>query len=328
MNAAAELKSGMKLEDFLRDHTTTDLSKLLLSLAAACTSIARMINNAGISDILGVTGTTNVQGEHQQKLDDISNQVLMDYLQQSGVCAGYLSEENDDIVTLSPDGKFILSIDPLDGSSNIDVVAPIGTIFNVVERLSKPGEVTNEDFLQVGDATKAAGYVIYGSSTILLFSTGNGVHGFTLNTEDSEYYLSHPNITTPAEGKIYSINQGNACKFGEEVQGFLNYCGENDKATSRPYSLRYIGSMVADLHRNLLKGGIFIYPATKSEPKGKLRLLYECIPMGYLVEQAGGKATDGYGRILEIQPTEVHERTPIYIGSTAMVNKALEFIKD
>ncbi len=327
MNSAATMEAGTRLEDFLREHTSTDISKTLMALARACTVIGRMVNNAGLSDILGVTGTTNVQGESQQKLDDLSNQILMDYLTQTEICAGYLSEENDDIVTLCKTGKHIVSIDPLDGSSNIDVVAPIGTIFNIVNRISKAGDVTPADFLQKGDKTICAGYVIYGSSTILMFSTGNGLHGFTLNTSDSEFYLSHSNVRVPEKGKIYSINQGNIEKFDDAVKEFLNYCSAADKATSRPYSLRYIGSMVADLHRNFLKGGIFIYPAAKGEAKGKLRLLYECIPMSYLIENAGGKSTDGIQRILDLQPEDVHERSAIFIGSKHLVDKAESFIK-
>lgn len=327
MNIPATMTAGTKLEDFLREHTSSEISKTMMALARACTVIARMVNNAGLSDILGVTGTTNVQGESQQKLDDLSNQILMDYLSQAGTCAGYLSEENDDIVTITPTGKHIISIDPLDGSSNIDVVAPIGTIFNVVKRVSKSGNATLEDFLQKGNKTICAGYVIYGSSTILIFSVGKGMHGFTMNTSDSEFYLSHPNITVPAKGKIYSINQGNFSKFCDGVKGFIEHCAENDKASSRPYSLRYIGSMVADLHRNFLKGGIFIYPTNKGEEKGKLRLLYECIPMSYLIENAGGKATDGKQRILDIQPVEVHERTAIFIGSKEMVDLAESFLE-
>lgn len=317
------LMNGVKLEQFLAEHTSPELSKLIISIAGACASIAHLVNNAGISDILGKTGKTNIQDESQEKLDDISNRILMDRLTQSSVCAGYLSEENEAVVTLNAAGKYIVAVDPLDGSSNIDVAAPIGTIFNVMQRISAAGEVSEKDFLQQGGKTVCAGYVIYGSSTVLLFSTGNGVNGFTRNTADNEFYLSHPSVKIPESGKIYSVNQGNIEKFDEGMKNFISYCTAKDKETSRPYSLRYIGSMVADMHRTFLKGGIFIYPANKGEAKGKLRLLYECIPMSYLTEQSGGSATDGKQRILDIVPVEVHERTAIFIGSKKMVEKAM-----
>ncbi len=319
--------NAVKLSTFLEANTNIDLAKLILSLAEGCKIIGRLVNNAGLSGIIGTTGDTNVQGETVQKLDDLSNKILMDYLRASETCAGYLSEENEGIATLNQNGKYIISVDPLDGSSNIDVCAPIGTIFNIYERLSGAGDVSDADFFQKGMETKAGGYVIYGSSTILVFSTSNGVTGFTLSTEDNDFYLSHPDMKMPEKGKIYSLNQGNTEKFGEGVKNFIAYCTMVDKETSRPYSLRYIGSMVGDLHRNLIKGGIFIYPANKGEKKGKLRLLYECIPMSFLTEQAGGKATDGTQRILEIQPTELHERTAIFIGSKNLVEKAEEFLK-
>lgn len=319
--------NAVKLSTFLEANTNLDLAKLILSLAEGCKIIGRLVNNAGLSGIIGTTGDTNVQGETVQKLDDLSNKILMDYLQASETCAGYLSEENEGIVTLNQNGKFIISVDPLDGSANIDICAPIGTIFNVNERVSAIGDVTNADFFQQGTTTKCAGYFIYGSSTILVLSTGSGVYGFTLNTEDNDFYLSHPAMKISENGKIYSLNQGNVCKFDEGVKNFIAYCSNIDKETSRPYSLRYIGSMVGDLHRTFIKGGIFIYPANKGEKKGKLRLLYECIPMSFLTEQAGGKATDGKQRILEIKPTELHERTAIFIGSKNLVDRAEEFLR-
>lgn len=321
------MKKGDKLADYLNEQAPLALTKLILSLAEGCKVIAQLVNNAGITDIAGSTGTTNVQGETVQKLDDLSNTILMDYLRVSESCGGYLSEENEGIVTLNPDGAYTIAVDPLDGSSNIDVVAPIGTIFSINHRKSEAGaNVTEADFLQPGKFTLGAGYFIYGSSTMLVMSLGRGVVGFTLNTQDREFYLSHTDIKTPVNGKIYSLNQGNAEKYTDGLKNYLAYCSAIDKETSRPYSLRYIGSMVGDLHRNLLKGGIFIYPANKGEAKGKLRLLYECIPMAYLVTHAGGKATDGNTDILSLQPTELHERTAIYIGSAAMVDKVHEFI--
>lgn len=320
------MKKGTNLTDFLENTTHVDLTKVILSLAEGSKIIGRLINNAGLADILGVTGETNVQGETVQKLDDLSNRIIMDYLRASETCAGYLSEENEGVVTLNSTGKYVISVDPLDGSSNIDICAPVGTIFNIVERLSPPGEVNGRDFFQTGNATKAAGYFIYGSSTILILSTGKGVNGFTLNTQTHHYFLSHPDIMIPENGKIYSLNQGNISKFDDSVRAFVTYCSEIDKDTSRPYSLRYIGSMVGDIQRTLIKGGIFMYPANKGEAKGKLRLLYECIPMSFIAEQAGGKGSDGKQRILDIQPNELHERTAIFIGSKNMVEKAEQFL--
>lgn len=320
------MQAAVTLNNFLTANTNIELSKVIISLAEGCKQISKLVNNAGLSGVTGTTGTTNVQGETVQKLDDLSNKILMDYLRASETCAGYLSEENENIVTLNDNGQYTVAVDPLDGSSNIDVAAPIGTIFCINQRLSPIGNVTPADFLQQGKAAKAAGYFVYGSSTVLVISMGKGVYGFTLNTGNYEFYLSHNNIQTPASGKIYSINQGNAAKFDEKVLAFINYCTTVDKETSRPYSLRYIGSMVGDLHRNLLKGGIFIYPANKGEAKGKLRLLYECIPMAFIIENAGGAATNGKQRILEIQPVELHERTAIFIGSANMVAKAQEFL--
>ena len=316
-----------KLTDFIADNTNIDLAKLLIALAEGCKVISHVVNNVGLSDIIGHTGSTNVQGEDVQKLDELTNKILTDYLTASETCAGFVSEENEHIMTLNPNGRYTIAVDPLDGSSNIDVAAPIGTIFSVNERLTAPGgEVQGADFLQKGTMTKAAGYVVYGSSTIFIFSTGKGVNGFTLHTPDNEFYLSHPDITIPELGKIYSVNQGNIQKFDDGVKNFLAYCSQVDKESSRPYSLRYIGSMIGDIHRNLIKGGIFIYPANKGETKGKLRLLYECIPMSFVIEQAGGKATDGKIRILDIQPTDFHERTAIFIGSKSLVEKAMEFL--
>ena len=320
------MSNALTLSAFLEQNVSPSLAALIFPLAEGCKKISRLVNNAGLSGILGTTGETNVQGETVQKLDDVSNKILMDFLKKSETCAGYLSEENEGIVTLNPNGRYVISVDPLDGSSNIDVCAPIGTIFNVCERTTVAGNVTENDFFQTGNKTKAAGYFIYGSSTILVLSTGNGVNGFTLNTDDNEFYLSHTNIKTPEKGKIYSINQGNIEKLSEGVRAFVSYCSQIDKETSRPYSLRYIGSMVGDLHRNLIKGGIFVYPANKGETKGKLRLLYECIPMAFVTEQAGGKATDGHQRILDIQPQELHERTAIFIGSKLLVEKAESFL--
>ncbi|MFN8308619.1 MAG: class 1 fructose-bisphosphatase [Chitinophagales bacterium] len=314
------MQQSKKLQDFLAQTTTPELSRLLLSVAEGCKAISSAVRNITVLNMTGALNSTNIQGETVQKLDDFSNQVMMDYCRESGVCAGYLSEENDDIVTLDENGEFVLSVDPLDGSSNIDVVAPIGTIFAVNRRLSSGSAVTNDDFLQLGTQTVAAGYAVYGSSTVFVFSTGKGVNIFSLSPDDNEFHLSHADLKLPEDGKIYSINQGNLAKFEEAAQKFVGHYCEHDKETARPYSLRYIGSMVGDLHRTFLKGGVFLYPAAKGDTKGKLRLLYECIPMSFLTEQAGGKSTDGRRRILDIQPKELHERCAIVIGSKNMVS--------
>ncbi len=320
------MSNRTSLEDFLADGVDLGLAKLLLALAEGCKVISHLVNNAALSDIIGSQGSQNVQGEEVQKLDDLTNKILMDYLKASETCAGFVSEENETMVTINPQGTYTVATDPLDGSSNIEVAAPIGTIFCVNERMSAKGEVAVGDFLQKGNRAKAAGYFIYGSSTILVLTTGKGVNAFTLATQDNNFYLSHPIISTPANGKIYSINQGNVAKFDDGLKNFLNYCAEINKADSRPYSLRYIGSMIGDIHRNMIKGGIFIYPANKGEAKGKLRLLYECIPMSMVIEQAGGLATDGQQRILDIQPSDFHERTAIFIGSKDLVEKAMSFL--
>jgi fructose-1,6-bisphosphatase I len=271
-----------------------------------------------------------VQGEEQMKLDIYSNETLISVLENSNDCAGIASEENDLQVCFgdefSCNSKYVVLFDPLDGSSNIDVNAPIGTIFSIYRRVSELGKpCTEEDFLQPGNKLMAAGYVIYGSSTMMVYATKLGVNGFTLEPSIGEFCLSHPDMKCPPKGKIYSINQGNTCKYDDGIKSFLDHCMESNKEEGRPYSHRYIGSMVADMHRTLIKGGIFLYPADKSNPKGKLRLQYECNPMAFLIEAAGGVASDGCGRILDIQPTELHQRSPIFIGSANLVEKALSY---
>lgn len=310
-----------------------ELSRLLSHLGYAAKIVNREVNKAGLVDILGKVGNMNVQGEEVQKLDQYADETFMQALKASGECCGIASEENDDIITfnteMARDGKYILIFDPLDGSSNIDVNVSIGTIFSIYRRLSPRGhKATEKDFLQEGTKQVAAGYVIYGSSTMLVYTTGRGVNGFTLDPSIGEFCLSHPDIKTPASGKIYSINEGNYIRFPQGVKKYIKYCQENDKETHRPYSSRYIGSLVADFHRNLLKGGIFIYPESAFYPNGKLRLLYECNPISFLAEQAGGKATDGKGRrILDIFPKDLHQRIPYFVGSRAMVDMAEEFIE-
>lgn len=336
MNSSRKL---MTLDEFTIQETrrfpqaTGELSALLRDIGLACKIINKQVLKAGLVDILGKHGATNVQGEEQMKLDIYANETLISVLKNSNDCAGIASEENDDFVCFDDDfsaqSKYVVLFDPLDGSSNIDVNAPIGTIFSIYRRVSEVGKAcTAEDFLQPGNKLMAAGYVIYGSSTMMVYATKLGVNGFTLEPSIGEFCLSHPDMKCAEKGKIYSINQGNTCKYDDATKNFLNYCMESNKEEGRPYSHRYIGSMVADMHRTLIKGGIFLYPADKSNAKGKLRLQYECNPMAFLVEAAGGVATDGHGRILDIEPTELHQRTPIYIGSKNLVNKAVEFVNE
>jgi len=313
-------------------QATGDLSALLRDIGLAGKIINNQVRRAGLGDILGKHGATNVQGEEQMKLDIFANETLINILKNSTECAGIASEENDDHLsyedTFSLNSKYVVLFDPLDGSSNIDVNAPIGTIFAIYRRVSKLGKsCTKEDFLQAGNKLMAAGYIIYGSSTMMVYATRLGVNGFTLEPSIGEFCLSHPNMKCPKNGKIYSINQGNTVKFSDGMMAYMKYCMETNKEDGRPYSQRYIGSMVADMHRTLIKGGIFIYPADKSSPKGKLRLQYECNPMAFIIEAAGGKAVCGTHEILDILPSELHQRTPIFIGSENMVDKAMEFVK-
>lgn len=314
-------------------YATGELSRLLRNIALASKIVNREVNKAGLVDILGAAGYRNVQGEEVKKLDILSNERFIASLELGGQCCGIASEENEDFIAFEDEssigGKYVVTIDPLDGSSNIDVNVSVGTIFSIYRRLSPAGTPSvKDDFLQKGSQQAAAGYVIYGSSTMLVYTTGYGVNGFTLDPSIGEFCLSHPNLTIPPNGKTYSVNQGNFYSFNEGVKQFIRYCKEDDPGTKRPYSSRYIGSMVADIHRNIITGGMFFYPATRSSPSGKLRLIYECNPMAFIVEQAGGRASDGHRRILDIQPTELHQRTPIFIGSEDMVLKMEEFIRN
>jgi len=314
-------------------QATGELSALLRDIGLAGKLINQQVLKAGLADILGKHGATNVQGEEQMKLDIFANDTLINVLKNSADCAGVASEENDNHLcyddSFSVNSKYVVLFDPLDGSSNIDVNAPIGTIFAIYRRVSELGQpVTKEDFLQAGNKLMAAGYIIYGSSTMMVYATKLSVNGFTLEPSIGEFCLSHPNIKIPADGKIYSINQGNTVKLSEGMKAYLNYCMESNKEEDRPYGHRYIGSMVADMHRTLIKGGIFMYPADSSSPKGKLRLQYECNPMAFLIEAAGGVASYGDGNILDIEPSELHQRTPIFIGSKNMVKKALEIVNE
>ena len=300
-------------------YATGELSQLLTSFRLAGKMVNREVNKAGLAeDILGAQGTENVQGEQQQKLDVYANDLFIRLLKSQGMVCAVASEENDDIVHFDNGGKYVVTMDPLDGSSNIDVNVSIGTIFSIYRRVSEGAKATMEDFMQPGSAQVAAGYIIYGSSTMLVYTTGHGVNGFTLDPSIGTFCLSHPNMTTPANGKIYSINEGNWFEFSDGVRTYIDTCKR------QKMSARYIGSLVADFHRNLLKGGIYLYPGTTKAPKGKLRLLYEANPLAYIVEQAGGMATDGAARILDLKPTELHQRCPLYIGSRAMVEEAMK----
>jgi fructose-1,6-bisphosphatase I len=308
-----------------------DLSKLLSSIRLASKVINREVNKAGlVSEILGSAGVENVQGETQQKLDVYADNQMIYALRARGEVCAIASEEHEDFVVFDDDlarkGKYIVLFDPLDGSSNIDVNVSIGTIFSIFRRLDENKPVGLEDFLQPGTKQVAAGYIIYGSSTMLVYTTGHGVNGFTLDPSIGTFCLSHPDIKIPENGKIYSVNEGNFNLFDEGMKAYVRYCQEEDKATSRPYSGRYIGSLVADFHRNLLKGGIYIYPATRKDANGKLRLMYECNPLAMIAEQAGGKASDGRNRILDIQPEKLHQRVPFFVGSRNMVEMAEKMI--
>lgn len=313
-----------KQKDF--PYARGELSSLLHHIGTAAKMVNSKIRKAGLVEILGKAGTENVQGEQQQKLDRYADEVFIDALRASGECCGIASEENQSEViftdTLSKNGKYVVCMDPLDGSSNIDYNVSVGTIFSIYRRVSERDEEAGiADFLQEGDRQVAAGYVVYGSSTMLVYTTGNGVNGFTLDPNIGEFCLSHPNIVTPDTGKIYSINEGNYIRFPQGVKRYIKYCQENDRETMRPYTSRYIGSLVSDVHRNLLTGGIFLYPQSENYPAGKLRLVYECNPISFIVEQAGGRAVNGVSRVLAMKPESLHQRTPFYCGSSAMIEK-------
>lgn len=318
-----------KQSDFA--YAKGELSRLLRDIGIAAKIVNREVNKAGLVDILGEVGTTNIQGETQKKLDVYANEQFISALKSGGECCIVVSEENDDYIyidsEISKNAKYIVAIDPLDGSSNIEVNVAVGTIFSIYRRKSVEGKATLDDVLQKGVEQVAAGYVIYGSSTMLVYTTGKGVNGFTLDPSIGEFCLSHPDMKIPKDGHIYSINEGYYTNFPMGVKQYIKYCQERDPATGRPYTSRYIGSMVADIHRNMIKGGVFIYPTTASAPMGKLRLVYECNPIAFIMEQAGGLATTGFRRVLELDVTSLHQRSPIFAGSENMVRKAEEFMR-
>lgn len=319
---------GSALDRFIKNnqnqfqYASGELSQILRDIALASKVVNREVNKAGLIDIMGAMGSTNMAGDQQQKLDVLANIRFTRAFAKGGEVAALISEESDSYVDLNNEGKYVIAIDPLDGSSNIDVNVSIGTIFSVYRRKSPAGlPIQEEDILQKGSEQVAAGYILYGSSTMLVYTTGYGVNGFTYEPSLGEYFLSHPNMQMPDDGKIYSINEGLSNSFTNEVKRYLSDCKANS------LTARYIGSLVADFHRNLLKGGIYIYPPTAKDPNGKLRLMYECNALAFVAEQAGGKASDGRGgRILDIEPRELHQRTPFFVGSTKMVDHAESFV--
>jgi fructose-1,6-bisphosphatase I len=310
-----------KQDDF--NYASGELSQLLRDIGLASKIVNRETNRAGLSNIGGAFGQTNVQGEEQQKLDVVANIRFTRALTKGGEVCAVVSEEDDEVIDLqNSSGKYVVAIDPLDGSSNIDVNISIGTIFSIYRRVTPAGSpIQIEDIMQPGSQQVAAGYILYGSSTMLVYTTGNGVNGFTYEQSLGEYFLSHPEICAPEDGEIYSVNEGNSNHFAPGIKAYLQDCKDKE------FSSRYIGSLVADFHRNLLKGGIYMYPATQKNPKGKLRLLYEGNALAFIAEQAGARATNGYERILDIQPTSLHERTPLYIGSSNMVKRVESLLK-
>lgn len=312
-------------------YSSGELTRLINSIRLAGKIVNHEVNKAGLVDILGTAGEENIQGEDQQKLDVYANEVFIKNLVSREIVCGIASEEEDDFISIQGnnkknENKYVVLMDPLDGSSNIDVNVSVGTIFSIYRRITPVGTpVTIEDFLQPGKNQVAAGYIVYGTSTMIVYSTGHGVNGFTLNPAIGTYYLSHPNMQFPDKGYIYSVNEGNYVHFPKGVKEYIKYCQE--EKDDRPYTSRYIGSLVSDFHRNMIKGGIYFYPSTSKSPNGKLRLLYECNPMAFLAERAGGKASDGFNRILDIKPTELHQRVPFFCGNKDMVETLETFMK-
>ena len=317
---------GLTLDRFIKNnqvqfqYASGELSQLLRDIALASKVVNREVNKAGLIDIMGSMGTQNMAGDNQQKLDVLANIRFTRALAKGGEVCALISEESESFVDLNNDGKYVIAIDPLDGSSNIDVNVSIGTIFSIYRRKSQAGTpIQPVDILQKGFEQVAAGYVLYGSSTMMVYTTGHGVNGFTYEPSLGEYFLSHPDSKMPEDGKIYSINEGSANSFSPSMKDYIQYCKDQN------YTARYIGSLVADFHRNMLKGGIYIYPATDKDPKGKLRLMYECNALAFIAEQAGGKASDGNRRILDVDMKELHQRTAFFVGSRKMVEKAESF---
>lgn len=312
-------------------YTSGELSRLINSIRLAAKVVNYEVNKAGLVDVLGSAGDTNIQGEDQQKLDIYANEKFIQTLVNRNIVCGIASEEEENFISINSNdkdnqNKYIVLIDPLDGSSNIDVNVSVGTIFSIYRRVTPVGTaVKMEDFLQKGNEQVAAGYIIYGTSTMLVYTTGDGVNGFTLNPAIGTFYLSHPQMIFPTEGTIYSVNEGNYIHFPQGIKNYIKYCQMEEG--NRPYTSRYIGSLVSDFHRNMIKGGIYLYPTSTKNPNGKLRLLYECNPMAFLAEQAGGKASDGSSRIMDIHPVELHQRVSFVCGSMSMVEKVESFMR-
>lgn len=318
-----------KQHDF--PSSSGELSGLLGSIKLAAQVVNRELNKAGLLDILGTVGITNAQGEEQKMMDVYANEKFKSALEARDQVCGVGSEEDNEVIIfnkeMNQNGKYVVLMDPLDGSSNIDVNVCVGTIFSIYERISEQGTPARlEDFLQPGSKQVAAGYIIYGSSTMLVYTTGNGVHGFTFDPSLGVFCLSHENIRIPEYGNIYSVNEGNYRYFPDGVKQYIKYCQDIDEASQRPYISRYTGSLVSDFHRNMLIGGIYIYPSFANYPTGKLRLLYECNPLAFLAEQAGGVAVNGLQNILDIEPTELHQRTPFFVGSCKMISELQRFL--
>lgn len=332
------VKTSQTLEEYIIEHQSSfqyssgELSKLLNAISLAAKIVNHEVNEAGLIDLIGSMGNTNIQGEEQQKLDVFANEKFIQTLKNREIVCGIASEEDDDFISVNSknkkyENKYVILMDPLDGSSNIDVNVSVGTIFSIYRRVTPIGTpVKAEDFLQPGNKQVAAGYIVYGTSTMLVYTTGKGVNGFTLNPALGTFYLSHPDMSYPEIGKIYSINEGNYVHFSQGVKNYIKYCQE--MKDNRPYTSRYIGSLVSDFHRNMIKGGIYMYPKSNVHSNGKLRLLYECNPMAFIAEQANGLAVSGKNRILDIKPSELHERVPFFCGSKQMVNKVQEFLDE
>ncbi|MCF7567365.1 class 1 fructose-bisphosphatase [Sabulilitoribacter arenilitoris] len=313
-------------------YSSGELSSLLNSIRLAAKVVNHEVNKAGLVDIIGAVGDTNIQGEDQQKLDVYANDKFIQTLTKRNIVCGIASEEEDDFIAINSQdenhqNKYVVLIDPLDGSSNIDVNVSVGTIFSIYRRVTPVGTPVHlKDFLQKGSEQVAAGYVVYGTSTMLVYTTGDGVNGFTLNPAIGSFYLSHPDMQFPEDGTIYSVNEGNYIHFPQGIKDYIKYCQKEEE--DRPYTSRYIGSLVSDFHRNMIKGGIYLYPQSSKNPNGKLRLLYECNPMAFLAEQANGKSSDGFTRTMDVEPTELHQRVPFICGSKNMVEKAEEFMRN